>query len=35
LQKRTVANEVDAEMKQQYTDYEDLMRRKRQENIDN
>lgn len=35
LQKRTVANEVDAEMKAQYTDYEDLMRRKRQENLDN
>lgn len=29
LQKRTIANEVDSEVKQQYTDYEDLMRRKR------
>lgn len=34
LQKKTIANEVDAEMKQSYTDYEDLMRRKRQENLE-
>lgn len=35
LQKRTIANEVDSEVKQQYTDYEDMMRRKRQQEIDN
>jgi len=34
LQKKTVANEVDSEMKNQYEDYEDMMRRKRQDNID-
>lgn len=34
LQKKTIANEVDSEMKNQYSDYEDMMRRKRQDNID-
>lgn len=31
LQKRTIANEVDAELKAEYEDYEDMMRRKRQQ----
>lgn len=31
LQKKTVANEVDAELRQNYTDYDDMIRRKREE----
>jgi len=30
LWKKTVANEIDSELKQQYADFEDLMRRKKE-----
>lgn len=30
LQKKTIANEIDSELKQQYADFEDLMRRRKE-----
>lgn len=34
LKKKNIANEVDSEMKAQYTDYEDMMRRKRDNTLE-